>query len=149
MTKHSISTVCLLTAAIAVWSIVGYRVFRWMSPKEEPVARAILPKATPVRTTTDSLMLNYRDPFFTGKANATPAKESLNTAPVPSSSLPALGYKGLIRDGNGSVRAMVSFGGRTEGYRRGDIVEGVKLLKITADCLTVRWQGADYNLEAQ
>lgn len=149
MAKNKTSVILLSVAAVAVWGIVGYRVFRWVTPEEVPVVRAFSKKEKTESTSTDSLMLNYRDPFFADKKEAVPERESLPKETTPAPALPAFSYKGLIRDADGSVRAMVTHGRQTDGYRKGEMVDGAKIIAITADCLTVRWHGTDYNLEAK
>ena len=41
MAKNKLSVILLSVAAVAIWGIVGYRVFRWVAPKDMPIAKAI------------------------------------------------------------------------------------------------------------
>ncbi len=150
MAKIKASTIVLSLAAIAIWCVVGYRVYRWVSPKDAPAgASAPKPRRTDTRQP-DTLLLDYRDPFFQSPARETRAA-GRGTAPKPAEEqpLPALAYKGLIRDGRGMVKAMVSFEGRVEGYPVGSVVGGARIKGIKADCITVEWQGKEHTVKAR
>ncbi len=150
MAKSKASVILLSIAAIGIWGIVGYRVFRWVAPQDMPVTRATTPKAKPAGQRADSLMLNYRDPFFTGLEESSPTNHHPRSEPIgPEPVMPVLSYKGLIRDANGSVRALITSNGQTDGYKKGDSVAEVKIIDITADCLTVKWRGKSYTIAAQ
>ena len=149
MAKRSISTIILLTAAITIWCLVGYRIYRWFSPKDEPVISTTRPKSNSTSHEGDSLSLNYRDPFFVEEKKAEPIQPAPISEPAPESVMPTLSYKGLIRDGDGCVKAIVVFNGQVEGYKKGDKIGDVKVLLISPEVLTVRWRGRDYNIAAK
>ena len=143
------STIILVVAAIAVWCVVGYRVFRWIWPKETPVAVSSKPVRADDGQGKDSLLLNYKDPFL-GDIK-TPSSDNTASAagPVQEPVMPALSYKGLIKDSDGTVNAMISYGGHTEGYSRGSVIDGVRIVEIHADYIIIKWRGSEYILKAR
>ena len=147
--KQSISTILLLAAAVVIWCLVGYRVWRWFSPKDAPVVAAVAPVAAPASPAEDSLLLQYRDPFFKEEE----AVAAVSPAPVPEPAtepvMPALSYKGLIRDGDGCVKALVAFDGKVDAYRVGEKIGEVKVLAISPEALTVRWRRKEYTIAAK
>lgn len=147
--KQSISTILLLAAAVVIWCLVGYRVWRWFSPKDAPVARVTAPAAAPASQAGDSLLLSYRDPFFKEEAAVAAVSPAPVPEPAPEPVLPALSYKGLIRDGDGSVKALVAFDGKVDGYMQGEKIGDVKVLSISPEALTVRWRRKDYTIAAK
>ncbi len=147
MGKRNTSTILLLAAAVVIWCLVGYRVWRWLSPKDGPVVSTTRSKANPASHKGDSLMLDYRDPFFVEEKKAEPIQPA--PIPEPETVMPTLSYKGLIRDGDGSVKALVAFNGQVDGYKKGDKIGDVKVLLISPEVLTVRWRGKDYNIAAK
>ena len=150
MAKNKLTVILLSVAAVAIWGIVGYRVFRWVAPKDMPIAKAIPPKTSSIKPSCDSLKLNYRDPFLSDLEESRPMDNHARfETPAPEPVMPVLSYKGLIRDGNGIVRALITCSNQTEGYRKGESVAGVRIMEITADCLTVKWRGKTYTIAAQ
>jgi len=147
MVRSKISTYLLGLAAVAVWCIVGYRIFRWISPKETPLARAVTTKTEIVNQAEDSLMLDYRDPFL-GDVRE-PRVSDYHDSPAPEPVMPSLAYKGLIRDGNGIIKAMIYHEGRLDGYSKGAVIGGVRLTEITAEYIIVKWRGTDYTITAK
>lgn len=149
MIRSKITTPLLTLAAIAVWCIVGYKIYRWISPKEIPVASVMPPKVDKDSQARDSLLLNYRDPFL-GSIRETRVADN-NDSPVPAQEpvMPVLAYKGLIRDRDGIVKAMVSHNGRIDGYARGKVIDGVRVEEITGEYIIVKWRGAKYIIPAK
>lgn len=147
MAKQSnLSTILLLAAAVAIWAVVGYRVYRWAWPDKTPPAKPAMPVAKKQKPARDSLMLNYPDPFLGEVEKPKASNTSMPSRPMPERTMPSISYKGLIRDADGSVRAMITYNKQTDGYRKGETIEGMKIKKITTECITVRWNGADYNI---
>lgn len=150
MTKRSnIGTLLLILAAAAIWGVVGYRVYHWVAPVEAPVAKPVLPKAKAARPARDSLLLNYPDPFLEEVRKAKEQAPRTPSMPMPERPMPGIAYKGLIRDADGSLKAMITYNNQTDGYRKGETIEGIKIKQITAECITVRWNGADYTIAAK
>ena len=94
-------------------------------------------------------MLDYRDPFFVEEPSVEPARPEPVPEPAAEPVMPALSYKGLIRDGDGCVKALVAFNGKVDGYRKGDKIDDVKVLEISPEALTVRWRGKEYTIAAK
>ena len=147
--KRNISTILLLAAAVVIWCLVGYRVWRWFSPKEGSTMKVTAPAAVSTPVAEDSLMLNYRDPFFEKEPVVVSASPAPVPEPVPEPVMPAISYKGLIRDGDGCVKAQVAFNGQVDGYRIGEKIGDVKVLAISLDALTVRWRRKEYTIAAK
>ncbi len=149
MVKNKIATTLLTIAAIAIWCIVGYRIFRWISPKETPVANIASPKVESGRQPEDSLMLDYRDPFLGSVKEVKSTVNSYVSEPVPEPAMPSVAYKGLIRDGDGIVKAMIAHEGRLEGFTKGAVIDGLRLTDITAEYIVVKWRGTEYIITAK
>ena len=149
MAKSKASIILLSIAAIAIWGVVGYRVYRWVSPVEAPAVKPVAPKERRQRPARDSLKLNYPDPFLGEVKKAKEPAPLTPSRPMPERPMPAIAYKGLIRDADGCVKAMITYNNQTDGYRKGETIDGIKIKQITAECITVRWNGADYTIAAK
>lgn len=150
MTKRSnISTLLLILAAAAIWGVVGYRVYRWVAPVEAPAVKPAAPKERRQKPARDSLLLNYPDPFLGEVKKAKEPAPRTPSMPMPERPMPGIAYKGLIRDADGSLKAMITYNNQTDGYRKGETIEGIKIKQITAECITVRWNGSDYTIAAK
>ena len=149
MAKSKASIFLLSIAAIAIWGIVGYRVYRWVAPVEAPAVKPAAPKERRQKPARDSLLLNYPDPFLGEVKKAKEPAPRTPSMPMPERPMPAIAYKGLIRDADGSLKAMITYNNQTDGYRKGETIEGIKIKQITAECITVRWDGADYTIAAK
>lgn len=151
MAKIKASTIILSLAAIAIWCVVGYRVYRWIFPREQSVLQTAPRERETGTGQSDTLLLNYRDPFFPAGMPSRPSARSGAPAPSPVAEkpLPTLTYKGLIRDGGGRVKAMISFEGRVEGYPVGAMVGGARIKGIKADYVIVEWQGKEHTIKAR
>lgn len=147
--RSNISTFLLLAATVAIWGVVGYRVYRWVSPEDIPAGKPVLPEARAGAPAKDTLMLNYPDPFMGEVKTSTDPAPRTPSMPMPERPMPAIAYKGLIRDADGSVKAMITYNNQTDGYRKGETIEGIKIKQITAECITVRWNGSDYTIAAK
>lgn len=147
--RNRISTLLLFVAAVAIWGVVGYRVYQWVSPIETPAAKPSVPKERQQKPAKDTLMLDYPDPFMGEVRKSKEPVPMAPSRPMPEHTMPSIAYKGLIRDADGSVKAMITYNNQTDGYRRGETIEGIKIKQITAECITVRWNGSDYTIAAK
>jgi len=143
------STIILVVAAIAVWCVVGYRVFRWIWPKETPVAVSTKHIRVDDGQEKDSLLLNYKDPFLGDIKKPAAIQEGSRSGGVSEPVMPTLAYKGLIKDSDGSINAMINYAGYLDGYSRGSVIDGVRIMEIYADYILVRWRGSDYIIKAK
>lgn len=149
MGKNKNTTIFLLCATITVWCVVGFKLVGFFSQTDKPSVEQEFTEPQSVGAPIDSLMLNYRDPFFPLSQESKHTGMGDYSATVLESTLPALEYKGLIRDGKGSVNAFISHHGRWDSYRVGAVIEGARIVDITAESLTVKWRGNDYTIAAK
>ena len=149
MVRSKITTSLLTLAAIAVWCIIGYRIYRWISPKEKPATSVVMPKVESNSQVEDSLMLNYRDPFLGILRESRGTDNHYSPEPAPEPVMPSLAYKGLISDRDGIVKAMISHDGRLDGYTKGAVIDGVCVTEINAEYIIVKWRGAKYIIPAK
>lgn len=149
MVRSKITTTLLTLAAVAVWCIIGYKIYRWISPKETPAASVMAPKVENDSQVEDSLILNYRDPFLGNIRETRVADNNYSPAPAPEPVMPVLAYKGLIRDRDGVVKAMITQDGRLDGYAKGAVIDGVRVEEITGEYIIVKWRGAKYIIPAK
>lgn len=107
--RSNIGTLLLILAAAAIWGVVGYRVYRWVAPVEAPAVKPVAPKERRQKPARNSLLLNYPDPFL-GEVRKTkePVLEN-QFRQMPERTMPAIAYKGLIRDADGSLKAMITY----------------------------------------
>lgn len=149
MVRSKITTTLLTLAAVAVWCIIGYKIYQWISPKEPQSVSVMAPKVENDSQVEDSLMLDYRDPFLGIIRESRVADNHYNPEPAPEPVMPSLAYKGLISDRNGVVKAMISHDGRLDGYTKGAVIDGVCVTDINAEYIIVKWRGAKYIVPAK
>ena len=149
MMRGRISTIVLIIAATAIWSVVGYRIFRWISPKKDVVPVITTPHAQVEVNGYDTLMLNYRDPFLDDNNSFDVVDGSFDSVAADESSMPVLEYKGLIRGGDGIVKAMIIHDGHLDGFSKGAVIDGLHLTEVAADYIIVQWKGTEYLINAK
>ena len=152
MKTGKFTTLVLAIGVLLVWGDVIARVIAWNRPDDDKAAIPAMPPDPGPVGRTDTLVLNYRDPFLGSdgkKPSQQPGKES---APVPAppqgSTEPTFVYKGMMRSGGRSF-ALVDVKGQVLMLKKGESVEGFRITDIGNDVLVVRKNGTGYNVEAR
>jgi len=142
MKKHT-KTYVLLTIVLAVWSVIGIRMFNAFGPDELPLTPKTI--STPfkplVPKTRDSfgISANYRDPFL-GKLpqqKSTQKKKAFKKeSTVPE---PIIQYTGHIVDTeSGKSVFFISVNGQQYMLSPGEQMEQLKLVRGTSANITIR-----------
>lgn len=135
------STIILLSIAVVVlWGIIAYKFFIAIPDSSAVVPMQAKPSSK-VIPETDTLLLNYKDPFL---GNIVPLKKSIVTSNkiiVPAQKIASspkekvtIRYIGIIRANKGT-KHIVNINGSTHTVSKGDETGGFRLTTITDDSL--------------
>lgn len=144
----------LLPAVIAIWGMIGWKVYAAIAGEEEaahvpvrPTERLADTSATPAQYT---LLLNYRDPFFETKPKPKPAATNPvkpGQAPVKASvpapaaaAWPVVSYGGLVRQTqSGKTVGFLVVNGTSYFVNAGDAVDELAVRSLWSDSIEVRF----------
>lgn len=143
-------TYLMLPVVIGIWGIIFYRIF--FTGGNDPVstiAKNSIPAgpADKVSADTFTLIADYRDPFL-GKPLITTApttgrkiidNPAKKISPLPvSTTWPAVSYSGMIRNqASADQLAILQVNGQSFMARTGEIVQGLKVMKIYRDSVEI------------
>jgi len=139
----------LLTAAvIAIWSIIGYKLYQFLNQNNTTQNARIESTAVPEKDSvvTYALLANYKDPFLTRTSktlHTLPYSKSSRQAKVPVSPKeatpwPLIKYKGLVENNSASRRiALIYVGGVSSLVKEGDFVGALKVTRIWNDSVKI------------
>lgn len=144
----------LAVAVLAIWGLLGYRIYQKMNPGNDFVAPPPPVLAvTEVEKDSFTLLVNYPDPFLGTRiplpeAAPAPANPSNSTTVIPpkissppaTAVFPQIVYKGLIALKNGRKAALATVDGKTMNWGWGENYEEMTLLDIQEDSIRVRYQ---------
>ena|SRR6218665_585574 len=147
----------LLPATLAVWILIGVRIYKTLHPAADAEQLAVRPTtakpAGPTLSDTFLIANNYRDPFgkvtavapdrhYSAAATAPAVKKAAPpaTSVIKAESWPAVSYSGMIRNQQSNKQlALVSINGNLHSMKQGDITDHVQLGKIWKDSIEVVW----------
>ncbi|MDR0659281.1 MAG: hypothetical protein LBG19_00430 [Prevotellaceae bacterium] len=142
--KNSIKRYILITAVVAIWAIVVYKIIDFIKSDTNLttdipyVQKKIQEKSKKEKNYT--LLLSYSDPFL---------KESWSMAiavkaePLVISSVsvmwPLLKYNGYLKNGK-SMIGILELNGNHQSVKKGDIVEDIKVIEIYEDSILLKYK---------
>lgn len=95
--RKKLLLVALVIAVLAVWGLVGFRIWNWTRPEIMQSVKTEK-KIESNSVTEDSLRLDYRDPFLeSGNAKAIVPAEKVAAIPEHPVQMPPLKYKGMVK----------------------------------------------------
>lgn len=137
--RKKLLLVTLVIAVLAVWGLVGFRV--WNLARPEVTQSVKTEKKTETHfVTKDSLRLDYRDPFLeSGKAKIVVPTEKVAAIPESPVQMPPLKYKGMVKVKDGTVKALVENKGEIVPIAKGGMLEKVRIIEIEPEHILVRF----------
>lgn len=159
--KQPLIRVILLLLVVTVWGAVVVRALK--RPTSAAVALAAPTLGATRRDTTVRLEPAFhleRDPFLDGAAEA-PRSVPRSTNPVSHRTRPvvvqqekdrpwpSMGYKGMMRGGDGKGVAFLTISGKEHVVREGEMVQEIRLLTLQQDSVELEHHGSRRNLKRQ
>jgi hypothetical protein len=152
--KNKKLTYVLIFFVLVVWGIIIYRLFSAMNQDDDPpMAERVQIKESyndfTVKKDTESLKLNYRDPFssITKETPDTITKHPIAINKVlkpvikPGINWAAIKYSGYIRNpGSKKLIAIMEINGQSVMLSEGESAEQLTLLKNARDSVKVRYK---------
>lgn len=137
--RKKLLLVALVIAVLAVWGLVGFRV--WNLARPEVTQSVKTEKKTETHfVTKDSLRLDYRDPFLeSGNAKAIVPEKKVAAIPEHPVQMPPLKYKGMVKGKDGTVKAIVENRGEVVFFAKGAMLERVRVVEIEPEHILVQF----------
>lgn len=131
--------ILLAIVVVSVWGMVAVRIWRWLRREGIPV---LIKKEIAITETHqgDTLLLDYRDPFLSIRPVGFPSRTIQGREHRKKKPMPTIGYKGTIKGTDGKEKALIEYQGKIEALPAGSSVEGVLIVGISPESLTVRWE---------
>lgn len=131
--------ILLAIVVVSVWGMVAVRIWRWLRREDVPVS---VKKEIAITETHqgDTLLLDYRDPFLSIRPAGFPSRTIQGREHRKMTPMPTIGYKGTIRGADGKEKALIEYQGKIEALPAGSSVEGVLIVGISPESLTVQWE---------
>lgn len=157
MKAKKASVAVLLFLSLAVWSMVGWRVYAGLHepPIENPQPK--IPERD-IRQETPELLLNYRDPFgditrkvetHTSKTQLKTDRDSIRSHRSQKTEIqPSIRYKGTVRVG-AIIRAIVENNGESMLLECKDRIGDFTVLNITEEMLIIEQKGNKYKINIE
>lgn len=137
--RKKLLLVALVIAVLAVWGLVGFRVWNWTRPEITQSVKTEK-KIESNSVTEDSLRLDYRDPFLeSGNDKAIVPAEKVAAIPEHSVQMPPLKYKGMVKGKEGTVKALVESKGEVVSLAKGAVLEKVRVVEIEPEHIRVQF----------
>lgn len=131
--------VVLVTAVLAVWGLVGFRIWNLARPEVKENVKAEK-KTESLDSPNDSLHLDYRDPFLeSGKTKTVVMSEKDASIPKPLVQMPPLKYKGMVKGKDGTVKALVESRGEVVSLAKGSVLDKVRVVEIEPEHIQVQF----------
>ena len=137
--RKKLLLVALVIAVLAVWGLVGFRVWNWTRPEITQSVKTEK-KIESNSVTEDSLRLDYRDPFLeSGNDKAIVPAEKVAVIPEHSVQMPPLKYKGMVKGKDGTVKALVENKGEVVSLAKGAVLDKVRVVEIELEQIQVQF----------
>lgn len=135
----------LVPLVVSVWGVIAVRIWKMIYPEnlEDNTDNPIVQDAVK-QIPSDSLKLNYRDPFYESETDDFVEIEKESSEEATSVSAPGITFKGLICGKDGRTKAIIISDGRVEMAKVGDCVQNARILEITPQYLTVICGGVEF-----
>ena len=147
--KSKVTTYLLIASVLIVWGIIAWKLFVPSRVETYSVPASALGVAT--GESSDTLRLNYPDPFLKREALQTETNSPSETAVLETQSLEIIRedcpivYIGYIRQGR-NIDCIVKSDGLHHSITTGGIVNGFRLANIYPDSLIFTKDGLSYTI---
>ena len=161
MNKKTLNIILVVLMAV-IWGLVGSRLFLNANATTTNASNTIIqPTTTYKALAKDTFQLEYleRDPFLgnVGKYNISPSntanKKSVKGANKKGSvaiKWPAVSYFGLVKKAsNKQPLALLKVNNKTQYVKAKDVIEEIKILKITRDSIALQFQNEKKYIKKQ
>lgn len=130
----------------AIWGLISFRLYKFLSTPERPIYSNTSPNVTPRvdLALNDSLMLNYDDPFLKGKTDLPPpsinlkstASSARKTEQVLTFDLSHIQYQGTLSNKNSKTQlAFILVKDQEFIAGKDDLVDGFSISEIRKDSI--------------
>lgn len=144
----------LLLAAISIWGIIIYRIYKSVKPTNVALAYSLVYSSDSITNQSDtfSLKLGYKDPFLKNSIHHFPTNTSSAIKPLTTvkkevkkvetiSSFPNFSFLGAVKNQKSNVSfAYVQLNGESKTMKPGEVFNGIELKKIYKDSIEVKYQ---------
>lgn len=146
----------LLPVVVAIWGIIGYKIYKSVYPDVNTEATAntiVFEAAADTTQETFALAANYDDPFLSGvnarnysgsKANKSPKSIVTPKKIVPEKTIlpwPQIKYKGSVTNQQSKVQVgLVSINNKDYMLKNGESKEGISIGKISKDSVVILFE---------
>jgi hypothetical protein len=144
----------LLPAVIAIWGMIGWKVYAALNSESDAASDAVEAPAALLDSTaardTYQLALNYRDPFFDApvkprapvKSSSHPDGAAKENQKAPKAEVrdtaPVVRYYGLVKETqSGKTVGFVAVDSESHFVKNGDKVSGVEIVRLWSDSVEV------------
>jgi len=143
-----------LIAVIAIWAIIGFRIYNAMSDDIEILPATYITdqiEKNEITSKENILDLDYTNPF-TGKRPKRKSRQSLSInnslrfiAPVPEIVKPNIVYKGYSYNDLGERRIALTLEGQLKFVKNGVRIEDISIIHAGKEELTILYKGKTFN----
>lgn len=142
----------LLPAVLAIWGMIGWKVYAAMNGEDEVFANNVpqtsLYSDTSVVPEDYTLSLNYRDPFFEPQQKPKTVSTNVKKTETPSvqtsapqvTQWPSVSYGGLVRQTqSGKTVGFLIINGSSHFVNAGDVAGELTVVKMWSDSVEVKF----------
>ena len=148
MLKNKKALYILVPICILVWGLIGYSIYSGLSLDESDTfeSNTVAPEMLIAETTIDSFSVSsgYRDPFMGRIISAQPKTNKSTTRTKPKReqiNWNFIQFNGIISNPKSDKKlVLVKLNGKENFMKKGQEVEGVKLLQVYADSIQVEYK---------
>lgn len=143
MTKQQ-KTYGLLIAVLVIWGMIGYQIYIRLNPSVPEIEmnqiKTRFQKQKAVEQSFYELSPAYRDPFLGGFPKKKVVQKKRVVSKKSTSPFPNVQYNGII-EGNRSKSYILTVNGKQEIVKKGQVFQGVKLLRASKTEVQVKFEG--------
>ncbi|MDR2653677.1 MAG: hypothetical protein LBC68_15470 [Prevotellaceae bacterium] len=151
--KSKYTTYFLIISVIIIWGIIVKKILF----SDDDNIGMIQTKKSPQNTSTkhvDTLYLNYTDPFLKKNVKKRQPKQSPTKSTLPQQQKTvqqadniSLQYVGYVKEKNsGTISYLIKINGIQYTVKQNDNIDGLKLIKTTADSLFFEKENSKYSI---
>lgn len=143
MTKQQ-KTYGLLIVVLVIWGMIGYQIYTRLNPSAPEIEMSQIQtrfqKQEAVEQSFYKLNDEYRDPFLGGFPKKKTVRKKTVFSKKSTTPFPNVQYNGII-EGNRSKSYILTVNGKQEIVKKGQVFQGVKLLRASRTEVQVKFEG--------
>lgn len=152
--KSRFTTYLLIVVVLGIWGAIVWKIF-FRQPKDSEASAAPHVVVIAETSESDTLMLNYRDPFLgtVERPKAAPVvrivQPTTPAAPKEEPPMPSYNVKYYGRIGRGAdIYCIIEIDGQQHVMKHGDTEDGFNLISIAEDSVQIRKEGRVFSVAA-